>query len=242
MKEKARVVFPGPQVPAFFKYRLNRFIALVETGPEELLVHVPNSGRLVELLLPGASVYLTPRQGEKRKTAFDLTFAAVPAGKGWVCIDSRAANILLGQYFAGANILFPDSRLIGREVTLGKSRLDFLLGPWGNASVPGLLYVEAKCVTLVKTGKRAFFPDAPTARGRRHLEELTRLAKEGDRAAVVFLVQREDALSFSPNDSMDPAFGAALRQALSAGVAVRALVCSVTPGRLVLKQEIPVVI
>lgn len=242
MMGKARVLFPGPQVPAFFKRRLNRFMALVETGQEELYVHVPNSGRLAELLLPGAPVYLTPRQGEKRKTAFDLTFTAVPAGKGWVCIDSQAANMLLGQYFAGANLLFPDFRLIGREVSLGKSRLDFLLGSREGVSDPGLLYVEAKCVTLVKTGKRAFFPDAPTARGRQHLEELTRLVKKGERAAVVFLVQREDALSFSPNDSMDPAFGAALRNALSAGVAARALVCSVIPGSLVLKREIPVVI
>lgn len=92
-----RVRLPGRQVEARFRVRLNRFVALVNLGGEDIQVHVPNSGRLAELLLPGVPVFLTPQSGAHRKTAFDLSFAPIPGGEGWVCIDSRVPNRLVGE-------------------------------------------------------------------------------------------------------------------------------------------------
>lgn len=235
-----KVCLPGRQAKALFKARLNRFAALVDLNGQDVRVHVPNSGRLAELLLPGTPVFLTPRPGGHRKTAFDLSFAPIPGEEGWVCIDSRVPNLLLGETLASYqedNPLFRGCTLLRREPALGESRLDFLLD-----SPEGLLYVEVKCVTLVTSGKRARFPDAPTDRGRRHLEELTRLTVEGGRGGVLFLVQRPDAAAFSPHDAMDPLFGKALRRAEEAGVRLKAWKCLVEPGQVFLYKEIPVLL
>ena len=231
---------PGPPEEAVFIARLNRFAALVRWRGEEVRVHVPNSGRLAELLLPGAPVYLTPRPGAHRKTPFDLAFVPIPGEEGWVCIDSRVPNLLLGQaagVLGEGNPIYPGYTLLHREPGLGESRLDFLF-----AGCRGPLYVEVKCVTLVTEGKRARFPDAPTERGRRHLEELTRLAEKGGEAGVLFLIQRHDAGAFSPHDAMDPLFGTALRRAREAGVMVHAWCCLVEPGRIILHKELPVLL
>jgi sugar fermentation stimulation protein A len=232
------VGLPGRQAPARFIVRLNRFAALVKYRDEDIKVHVPNSGRLQELLLPGTPVLLTPREGEHRKTAFDLSFAPTPNGQDWVCIDSRVPNLLVTEASRRQeNPLYPGHTLIQREPPLGESRLDFLFD-----AAPGPLYMEAKCVTLVAEGGVARFPDAPTERGRRHLQELTRLVQKGGRGGVLFLVQRPDAVAFSPHDAMDPAFGKGLRQAWSAGVQVQAWTCRVNPGRISLETEIPVLL
>lgn len=232
------VVLPGRQVQARFKVRLNRFAALVECQKEELKVHVPNSGRLQELLLPGTPVLLTPREGGQRKTAFDLSFVPTPAGQDWVCIDSRVPNALVtAGAFGRHNPFYPGHYLVRREPSLGESRLDFLFD-----GMKGPLYVENKCVTLVTEGNIARFPDAPTDRGRRHLGELTRLVRGGGRGAVLFLVQRPDAVAFCPHDAMDPAFGEGLRQAWAAGVQVTAWTCGINPGRILLRSEIPVLL
>jgi sugar fermentation stimulation protein A len=232
------VGLPGQQARALFKVRLNRFAALVEYKNEDIKVHVPNSGRLRELLLPGTPVFLTPREGGHRKTAFDLSFAPTPNGQHWVCIDSRVPNLVVAEASCRQqNPLYPGCYLVQREPPLGESRLDFLFD--GEA---GPLYVEAKCVTLVTEGNIARFPDAPTERGRRHLQELTRLVQGGGRGGVLFLVQRPDALAFSPHDAMDPSFGKGLRQAVAAGVQVQAWTCQVNPGRIVLKTAIPVLL
>ncbi len=119
---------------------------------------------------------------------------------------------------------------VRREVTYGPSRLDLVLegGPDG-----GRCFIEAKSVSLVKDGV-ALFPDAPTQRGRHHLGELARAKAEGHRAAVVFVVQRDDATRFSPHDEADPAFGQALREAAQAGVEVYAYKCRVSEGEVTL--------
>ena len=232
------VALPGQQAQATFKVRLNRFAALVKYKDKDIKVHVPNSGRLQELLLPGTPVLLTPREGEHRKTAFDLSFAPTPDGQNWVCIDSRVPNLLVAAASRRQeNPLYPGHYLLQREPPLGESRLDFLF-----EAVDGPLYVEAKCVTLVTEGNIARFPDAPTERGRRHLRELTRLVQGGGRGGVLFLVQRPDAAAFSPHDAMDPSFGEGLRQAWAAGVQVKAWACRVNPGRVFLKSEIPVLL
>jgi sugar fermentation stimulation protein A len=174
-----------------------------------------------ELLQEGRRVYLSPANGPDRKTSYDLTL--VDMDGTLVSVDATLPNRLAAEAVECGTIPeFAGYRLVRREVTFGESRLDLLL-----EGVEGLCYVETKSVTLVRGGT-AFFPDAPTARGRKHLTSLARAAFERCRAAVVFVVQRADAVSFRPNDDTDPAFGQTLREVVKAGVEAYAYRCCVT--------------
>ena len=221
-------------VEARFLARLNRFAALVEVEGREAMVHVANSGRLGELFVPGRRLLLAPAPGEHRKTQFDL--ALVDLDSTLVSADARLPNGLVAEALAGGGLLpFADFPQFRREVTYGESRLDLLLeGPAGRC------YLETKSVTLVVDGGVAQFPDAPTTRGVKHLHTLMRAVAEGHRAAVIFVVQREDARSLSPHDTADPDFGAVLRQARAAGVEVHAHNCRVSPAEIRLGDAIPV--
>jgi sugar fermentation stimulation protein A len=224
--------------------RENRFRAAVRVAGAETSAHVANSGRLRELLVPGSAVWLVPVESETRKTAprktgYDL--ALVESQGALVSVDARLPNRLFAEALAGR---WPDCE--GRPVTVmpearrGESRLDFVL-----SSGERRCWVEVKSVTLVREGL-ALFPDAPTLRGARHLRELADaiadrdVGAEGDRAAVVFIVQRGDATRFAPNAETDPAFARALTEAARAGVAVRAFGCRVDLGGIVLANELPV--
>ena len=220
-------------VEARFLTRLNRFAALVEMAGQEVMVHIANSGRMRELLVPGRRLLLTPAAGEHRKTQFDL--ALVDLGTTLVSADTRLPNGLVAEALAKGHlpqfIEYPELR---REVRYGDSRLDFLLeGPSGRC------YGEVKSVTLVVDGI-GLFPDAPTVRGVKHIKELSRAVAEGYRAAIVFVVQRADAVAMSPNDAADPAFGAALRAAQAAGVEVYAYNCAVSPSEIRLTSPLPI--
>ncbi len=203
----------GPWREAVFLERPNRFLAAVELDGERAEAHVPDPGRLSELLLPGARVRLraSPRPG--RRTAWDLIGVECP--EGWVNIDSRLPNLLFAEAlregrlkeFAGLTRIVPERRY-------GGSVLDFLLEGEG----PPCL-VEVKGCTLAVNGV-ALFPDAPTARGARHLEELARAAEDGYRACAVFVVKHPGARTFSANAETDPAFASALRRAAERGVEV----------------------
>jgi sugar fermentation stimulation protein A len=152
-----------------------------------------------------------------------------------VSVDARLPNTLVAEALA-AGRLEPFLRYdrFDREVRLGGSRLDFCLsGP------AGLCWVEIKSVTLVEEGV-ARFPDAPTIRGTRHLRELTAAVGQGQGAAVVFVVQRPDACCFAPHIQADAAFGAALREAASAGVGVYAWTCEVSERSVIIDRHIPV--
>lgn len=198
-----------------FIQRLNRFACLVEVGGSRVRVYLPNPGRLQELLVINAEVLLRECGSRGRKTAYDLI--GVKAGETWVSIDSRLPNALFREAVEQRSLReFADYRIAQEEVGFGNSRLDFLLHP------PCL--VEVKSCTLVEEGI-AKFPDAPTARGRRHLLELIKAKEEGYRSAVVFIIQRGDALAFAPNDATDAAFGEALREAHRRGVEVLAYRC-----------------
>lgn len=227
--------FATPLMPATFVRRLNRFAALCRADGSEVLAHVPNSGRLGELLVTGAPCLLSrpPRLGAARKTSWDL--ALVRHQGRWVCIDARLpARLLAEAVERGVVAPFYGMRVARYEVTYRDSRLDLLLdGPSGQC------LVETKCVTLVRDGV-ALFPDAPTERGRRHVETLAHAVGSGLRAAVVFVVQRADAAVFSPNDATDPAFGAALRPAVERGVQVYAYCCRVTAGEVCLDARVSV--
>ena len=213
--------------------RLNRFAALDSVDGAEALAHVANSGRLHELFQPGVPVLLAPAGRDGRKTAYDL--ALVRAKGVLVSADARLPNALVHEALRAGGL----PPLLGytscrREVAFGESRLDLLL-----EGQTGRCYVEVKSVTLVDDGV-ALFPDAPTSRGRKHLGSLERAVGEGHRAAVVFVVQREDATRFQPHGAADPEFGEALRRAVRNGVEVYAYGCVVNEYSIALDGPLPV--
>jgi sugar fermentation stimulation protein A len=185
------------------------------------------------LLVPGRSIWIAQRAGAGRRTACDLVL--VEHHGIIVAVDSRLANkVVQSALLTGAMAHFASFSAWRSEVRLGTSRIDF-----GSCDVPGACYVEAKCVTLVEDA-RALFPDAPTLRGARHLRELTASRASGSTAGVVFIVQREDALAFAPNQRADPQFCDALRAAEAAGVIVAAYRCAVTAEGVTLADPLPI--
>ena len=223
----------GALVEGRFIRRLNRFAALVEIDGKETLVHVANSGRMRELLVEGRRTFLKPAGGNHRKTAFDL--ALVDLGHCLASADARLPNLLVYEALAAKRLpQFVRYDHCRREVTYGESRLDMVLD-----GADGRCFLETKSVTLV-SGTVSLFPDAPTSRGAKHMRTLSNAARDGHRAAVVFVVQRGDAESLAPNDSADHEFGLALRRAVSEGVEVYAYRCCVTTTAVDLADEIPV--
>ena len=225
--------FPSGLVEGRFKLRLNRFLAIVEVQGREVGVHVANSGRMREMLVPGYRVLIAPKPGGHRKTGYDL--ALVDLGTALASADARLPNALVAEAFTQGRLpQFRDYADLRAEVVFGESRLDLRLqGP------PGLYYVETKSVTLVVNGV-GLFPDAPTTRGAKHVRSLAQAVKQGHRAAVIFVVQRDDAHALRPNDEADPNFGAALRESVAAGVEAMAYGCRVTETGITLDRRLPV--
>ena len=226
---------PGPLLPATFLRRDNRFRATVLLDGTEVAAHVPNSGRLHELFVPGRPVLVRPVAKPRRKTAYDLVMVRVDGQL--VSLDARLPAPLVAEAVREGRLAeFTGYTQVREEVQLEHSRIDVLLeGP------PGRCWVEAKSVTLVEEGT-AYFPDAVTARGKRHVETLARAVARGERGAIVFVVQREDAQRFAPHDASDPAFGQALRAAARVGVEVYAYRCRVTPDTIEIAERIPVLL
>jgi len=210
--------------------RPNRFIARVLIDGVEALAHVKNTGRCKELLIPGATIYLEDhilRMGT-RKLRYSLI--AVEKGDLLVNMDSQAPNEIVAEALTLGNLVLPGMTppiRFRREQTYGASRLDFYM----EDSLGRIGYMEVKGVTL-EDNRYCRFPDAPTIRGRKHLEELEKAVGEGFVSYVVFVLQMKGVVSFRPNDEMDPAFGKALRSAASAGVVVLAYDCEVTQTTL----------
>ena len=228
---------PQPLVPALFLRRDNRFRVTVEMDGRPVAAHLPNSGRLGEILVPGRTLWLTPGTTPGRKTAYDVVLATV--GDTLVSVDARLPGHLLAEALtAGGLAAFIAYRSFQREVRLGESRLDFLLTDEPSGS---RCWVEVKSVTLVINGVGRF-PDAPTTRGQRHVRELVKAVEAGDRAAVVFVIQREDAVAFAPHDDADSLFGTELRRAAQAGVQILAYRCRVTMQEIHLTEAVPVII
>lgn len=221
--------------PARFIHRRNRFVAEVERNGQEEICHVKNTGRCRELLLPGSLVYLTESDNPNRKTRFDLVAVEkeTPNGALLINMDAQAPNKVFGEW-AKDGAFRPDLTLLRPETTWGNSRFDFY---WESPTARG--FVEVKGVTLEENGV-ARFPDAPTLRGVKHLEELIAARQAGYEAAVCFVVQMPGMIRVEPNDVTHPQFGAALRRASQAGVRVMAVECAVTPDSLEITKEIPV--
>jgi sugar fermentation stimulation protein A len=227
------VRFRPPLVGGRFVRRLNRFAALVRVGEQEEAVHVRNSGRLRELLTPGRAVLLESAGGGGRRTRF--TLALVRLAHGYVSVDAHLPNAVVEAALRQGTLPgCRDARFLRREPAMGRRRADFLVARGGRRCL-----VEVKSVTLVEDGV-ALFPDAPTARGRAHLAHLVAARRCGLEAAVLFVIQRSDALAFAPNHRKDPMFAAALGWAVRAGVRVRAVTCRVTTEGVWLDGYVPV--
>ncbi|MBQ3134548.1 MAG: DNA/RNA nuclease SfsA [Oscillospiraceae bacterium] len=218
-------------VPGRFIDRPNRFIAHVDIDGRKQVVHVKNTGRCKELLIPGAVVYLEGSNDPKRKTEWDLV--AVEKGTRLINMDSQAPNRVFCEWVQAGNFL-PDVTLIRPETKFGDSRFDFYLEADGKRH-----FIEVKGVTLEQDGI-VRFPDAPTERGVKHIEELIRAKENGYECWVCFVVQMSDVRHFEPNDATHPQFGDALRRAAKAGVRILALDCEVTAESLAINREIAV--
>ena len=214
--------------PGIFLSRPNRFIAHADIDGTDTVCHVKNTGRCRELLVPGAAVVLEKAANPARKTAYDLV--AVYKNGLLINMDSQAPNALAAEYLP---TLFPGAE-ITPECVFGDSRIDFRIRQGEKTS-----YVEVKGVTLEKDG-HAFFPDAPTERGTKHLRELMRAKREGFGAYILFVVQMSGCADVAPNDRTDPEFGRALRAAAEAGVGVLAVSCRVTESAMTAGEPLPV--
>lgn len=221
----------GKILPARFLSRPNRFVARVEAEGEELVCHVKNTGRCRELLVPGATVWLEESPNPSRKTKFDLI--AVEKGERLINMDAQAPNKVFGEW-AAAGGFREGLTLLRPETTYGSSRFDFY---WESSKSRG--FVEVKGVTLEEDGV-VRFPDAPTLRGVKHLDELVKAREAGYEAAVCFVIQMEDVRWFAPNDVTHPEFGQALRRAAQAGVEILAMDCAVTPQSLTMGKPVPI--
>lgn len=210
----------GKVVEGRFLHRPNRFIAQVSIDGKEETVHVKNTGRCRELLLPGATVVLEVSDNPNRKTAYDL-IAVYKQKIGLVNMDSQAPNKVVAEWLKGQ-----DYTKIKPEYTYGNSRIDFYMEKGEEKYL-----LEVKGCTLEIDGI-GYFPDAPTERGVKHLKELTRAAAEGYHCSVAFVIQMEGVYEVRPYDVTHPAFGEALEEARNAGVDVLFLCCEVKPGEL----------
>lgn len=219
--------------PAVFVSRLNRFIAEVLIEGRQERVHVKNTGRCRELLVPGATVWLTRSGNPARKTAYDLI--AAQKGDRLINIDAQAPNRVFREWAESGQFL-PGLTCLKAEQTHGDSRFDFY---WEAGERKG--FVEVKGVTLERDGG-LYFPDAPTERGVKHLRGLTACLGEGYEAVVCFVIQMSDAAFFAPNDGTHPAFGQALREAAAAGVQVLAMNCRVEPDSLEIGEPVEVLL
>ena len=215
---------------AVFLARPNRFIALCDVDGAEQRVHVKNTGRLRELLRPGAELLLSRSDAPGRKTAYDLRCVRSEDG-GWVCIDSQLPNALAADYLPR---LLPELHWLRAEQRYGESRFDFA---FETAAGPG--FAEVKGVTLLRDGV-ALFPDAPTERGVRHLRELIAAHEAGYQALLLFVIQRKGAHCLRPNEETHPDFADALRDAAAAGVRICAVDCRVDETGTVCDEAIPI--
>ena len=213
-----------------FLERPNRFIAHVEILGKKEIVHVKNTGRCAELLVPGTTVYVQKSDNLERKTQWDLI--GVEKGNRMINMDSQIPNYAVKQWLSAGNL--GELHRIKPETVFGASRFDFSFEKDGKLS-----FLEVKGVTLENDGICAF-PDAPTQRGARHLRELAKLCQEGYGAYVLFVIQMENVKYLHPNDSTDPVFGQALRDAAKAGMQILACDCKVTPDSMTIHSPVEI--
>ena len=215
-------------IHAIFLGRPNRFIAEVEIEGRKERVHVKNTGRCRELLTDHAEVFLEKSSDPKRSTGYDLV--AVRKGQLLINMDSQAPNRAVEEWLLEGG-LFPNVTLVRPEVKYGNSRFDFYVEAGERR-----IFMEVKGVTLEENGV-ARFPDAPTERGVKHVQELAACRKEGYEAYLFFVIQMKGISFVEPNDKTHPAFGEALRRAAAEGVHILAYDCIVKPDTIEMDQK-----
>ena len=218
-------------VKGIFLSRPNRFIAQVLVDGKEETVHVKNTGRCRELLTDRAEVFLERSTNPERKTKYDLI--AVNKNGKLINMDSQIPNDVAGEWLKKGNI-FSENALIKREVTYGKSRFDFYIEDSDDK-----IFLEVKGVTLENEGV-AMFPDAPTERGVKHINELVSAVGSGYKGYILFVIQMEEVHLFKPNDITHKAFGDALREAEKKGVKIIAVNCKTEKDSIEISEEIEV--
>ncbi|BCX82879.1 sugar fermentation stimulation protein A [Methylomarinovum caldicuralii] len=229
----------GPWLEGRLLRRYKRFLADVELSDgRRITAHTPNTGSLKGCAEPGMRVWLRDTGDPKRKYRHSWELVEVRPGV-LVGIHTGLSNRLVREAIAAgrvASLQGYDS--IRSEVRYGRerSRIDLLLEAEGRPPC----YVEVKNVTLVEDGIAAF-PDAVSTRGQKHLRELAEMARQGRRAVIFFCIQRRDAREMRPADAIDPVYGRTLREALAAGIEAVAMTAVVSPERIELQAEVPVV-
>lgn len=221
-------------VEANFIERPNRFIAYVDIAGKKTKVHVKNTGRCRELLRDNARVYLEKSDNPERSTMYDLV--AVDKGGRLINMDSNAPNKVVGEWLKAGG-LYRDISLVRPEKAFGNSRFDFYVESASGTKA----FIEVKGVTL-ENDSVAAFPDAPSERAVKHVEELIEAHSQGFEAYIIFVVQMENISRVEPNWSTQPAFGEALRKARSAGVHLLAYDCLVEKNSLTIHEEVPVIV
>jgi sugar fermentation stimulation protein A len=228
------VRFSASLIPARFLERRQRFLALVELPDHrQVWVHVPNTGAMTGCAHPGQEILLTADARPGRKTAYTWRFVRGEAG--WICIDTLVPNRLVAEALAAGRLPgVPLPSRVRPEVSLPQgSRLDFVLEVEGK-----LLFIEVKSVTWVEDGV-ALFPDGVTSRGRRHLDHLQELVRQGHQACQVFMVQRQDARVLRPAAAIDPAYARALALAEARGVKIMVFQEKIDPPEITLASSLP---
>lgn len=213
------------QYPAIFISRPNRFIATVDIEGTIETVHVKNTGRCRELLIPGVKVMLEKSNNPDRKTKYDLVMV-YKENLGWVNIDSQMPNALVREWLESEPEEFSGLTLIKPEYTYGDSRVDFYLER-GDEKI----LIEVKGVTLEIDGI-GYFPDAPTERGVKHIRELIKAKREGYEAYIAFVIQMNGIKEVRANMNTHREFGVALEEAQKAGVKVLMLECNVSENEI----------
>ncbi|MBQ7834279.1 MAG: DNA/RNA nuclease SfsA [Ruminiclostridium sp.] len=221
-----------------FIARPNRFVAQVEINGTVETVHVKNTGRCRELLLPDSTVYLAVSDNSARKTKYDLVGVEKKReGKPALMInmDSQAPNAAAEEWLKGGN-LFSAGAVVRREVKYGKSRFDFYIEDGDRRA-----FLEVKGVTLENNGT-AMFPDAPTERGVKHIRELTDCLRDGYEAYILFVIQMKEITLFKPNAEMHREFAEVLTDAQQAGVEIIAADCVVTENSMTLDKFVEIIL
>ncbi|MDE7424359.1 MAG: DNA/RNA nuclease SfsA [Lachnospiraceae bacterium] len=212
----------------YFISRPNRFLANVMLDGKVEVCHVKNTGRCKELLMEGAIVFLEESSNPKRKTKYDLV--AIYKGDRLINMDSQAPNKVVQEYLPQ---IFQDVVCIRPETQYKNSRFDFYV-----ETEQDKIFIEVKGVTLEENGV-VRFPDAPTERGLKHIQELVTCKKEGYQAYIIFVAQMEGVTYFEPNVETQPEFARELYLAKKAGVEILCFDCRVTPDSLEIYQEVP---
>ncbi len=217
--------------------RYKRFLAdVVLDSGEELTVHCPNSGSMLEVAVPDRPIALSHSDNPKRKYAYTWELIHLP--ETWVGVHTGRSNSIVSEAISAGKVPelagYPNLR---REVPYLNSRIDIYLQDQQRPDC----YVEVKNVTLTQ-GQRAIFPDSVTTRGQKHLRELSQMVAQGKRAVMLFLINREDCREFGPADHLDPVYGQLLRQASEEGVEILAYEAQVNPKQVTLHGSIPILL